>query len=277
MKVGVDYDFECRKCGQCCRHYQYVELYDKDIERLVSLGFDPEEFLQVKGGEAFLKHDGECVFLEGDLCRVHEAKPAVCRAYPLSLREAREGRTVVCVECPGVELGGNSTLEFEEGLERTFPLEEGRVVSPKLAREVRKKGAERIEKGERPLESFPEVAWLMKESGRYSRKAGRREIREQFWVSPLLNLLANSFIEGVETKVPSVGGREKEMEKRELAGIVERLKVPLGDLPIYAEVMKRAVEKLARERGSRSAVSTVRANRLGIKQFALKLLRKSLY
>lgn len=277
VKLEADYEFKCKRCGECCRHYQFVQLYDQDISRLIKLGHSPEEFLKVKNGMAFLKHEGgKCCFLD-DGCSVHEnGKPAVCKSYPLSLRDARKKKTTICVECPGVEIG-RGLFSFEAGLEEAASIDGKKLVSRELSREVRTLGKERMERGERPIKSFPEIAWLVKNGGLYEESAGKEKVRPMAWTNLMLRLAECGFLKTVEKKMPGKGGRNKKMERKELAKIVSELDTHLCDLPILGEIMKMALERLAERDGSRSAIATLRVNQLKLKPLAAKLLRASVY
>lgn len=93
--------FECTACGKCCRHqHGGTSILLEDAERLAAfLEIPLGTFLAVyctfryrrvsQGDSEFTvpdlrlrDRDGECVFLVGKLCSVHEAKPWVCRAAP---------------------------------------------------------------------------------------------------------------------------------------------------------------------------------------------------
>jgi len=69
-----------------------VRLLAGDVERLAAaLGRDVEtfvaEFCRLAPNRAQLvlaeREDGACVFLEGHDCRVYDARPTQCRAFPL--------------------------------------------------------------------------------------------------------------------------------------------------------------------------------------------------
>ncbi len=48
--------FECKQCGNCCRHLDCSELY-KDLDR----------------------GDGVCRYLKDNLCSIYEDRPLLCR------------------------------------------------------------------------------------------------------------------------------------------------------------------------------------------------------
>lgn len=82
--------FICRKCGQCCLGRGGIVLGARDIARLAAhIGVTAAEFLaeyaELSSGKQKIRcaSDGYCVFYEnGRGCRVHAAKPDVCRAWP---------------------------------------------------------------------------------------------------------------------------------------------------------------------------------------------------
>lgn len=82
----------CKKCGECCKHYPFVELSQNDIYELEKMtGLPLDVFANQKGEEVeeyFLsfKENGDCFFLNDNngscFCGVYEARPALCRKYP---------------------------------------------------------------------------------------------------------------------------------------------------------------------------------------------------
>lgn len=82
----------CQKCGECCKHFPFVELSEKDIgllEKRTELA--PHTFTNRKSKvlkEYFLqfKENGDCVFLSDKngcySCDVYEARPGICKKYP---------------------------------------------------------------------------------------------------------------------------------------------------------------------------------------------------
>lgn len=78
---------DCTECANCCR-VTATRLEEEDIERLAdALDMSVSAFR-----EAYLEFDEEagghwqmpapCPLLEGNLCRVYEARPDSCREYP---------------------------------------------------------------------------------------------------------------------------------------------------------------------------------------------------
>jgi Fe-S-cluster containining protein len=93
--------WDCHGCGACCRG-SIIPLSESDLEKLQGQKWDEQpDFAGIKtvvregllGGRKVLakRADGSCVFLTADnRCRIHElhgpdAKPAVCRMFPLQL------------------------------------------------------------------------------------------------------------------------------------------------------------------------------------------------
>jgi Fe-S-cluster containining protein len=83
----VTAQIDCTQCANCCRKTS-TALEDGDVERLAAaLEMDvPDlqatylEFVEDKGG--YWRLPAPCPLLEGNLCRVYEARPASCREYP---------------------------------------------------------------------------------------------------------------------------------------------------------------------------------------------------
>ncbi|QBG48168.1 YkgJ family cysteine cluster protein [Verrucomicrobia bacterium S94] len=83
--------FQCSGCGECCRWGGSVLLTDDDIHQMAA-------YLRLSEADFIEKHtrlapnrkqlalldqaDGSCEFLEGDRCRVYEARPEQCSSFP---------------------------------------------------------------------------------------------------------------------------------------------------------------------------------------------------
>ena len=82
----------CKKCGECCKHFPFVELSKNDIDSLEKLtALHSGEFANKKEQaveEYFLqfKENGDCFFLDEHKgsysCGVYEARPGICKKYP---------------------------------------------------------------------------------------------------------------------------------------------------------------------------------------------------
>ena len=83
--------YECDRCTACCRWPGQVKLTDAEITAMARfLSISEDEFIQhytrlhtSRTGLALQdKPNGECVFLEGNNCRVNPIKPQQCRNFP---------------------------------------------------------------------------------------------------------------------------------------------------------------------------------------------------
>jgi hypothetical protein len=88
----IEAQIDCTTCANCCRVSE-VEITDRDIDKLAKfLGMSREEFIrdstqQAESGEMILKRtEAGCVFLEGNLCSVYEARPHNCANFPHLVR-----------------------------------------------------------------------------------------------------------------------------------------------------------------------------------------------
>ena len=88
----IEAQIDCTTCANCCRVSE-VEITDRDIDKLAKfLGMTREEFIrdstqQAESGELILKRtEAGCVFLEGNLCSVYEARPQNCANFPHLVR-----------------------------------------------------------------------------------------------------------------------------------------------------------------------------------------------
>lgn len=82
---------ECQRCTACCRWPGQVRLTNQEITRIASFnGFEEREFIQQftrlradRQGLALQdKPNGECIFLDGNECRIQPVKPQQCRDFP---------------------------------------------------------------------------------------------------------------------------------------------------------------------------------------------------
>lgn len=78
----------CNGCGLCCRLFLInlnKEEYQSGQYRTMFAGLDPiTDFALAKDCGANLlakKADGGCVYLDGNLCGIHETRPKVCRDF----------------------------------------------------------------------------------------------------------------------------------------------------------------------------------------------------
>lgn len=110
--------FSCTRCGKCCHArggYQYVYLNERETRRLAGhLGLERRTFLarytrlDEDGYRVLRFRAGRCVFLDGRLCRVHDARPEQCRTWPFwseNLVDPETWRREVIEFCPGSRRG----------------------------------------------------------------------------------------------------------------------------------------------------------------------------
>jgi len=88
----IEDQIDCTQCANCCRVTE-IAIQDRDIEKLTKfLGVSRAEFLRdysmrAEDGELILKRDEKgCVFLDGNLCSVYEARPQNCAKFPHLVR-----------------------------------------------------------------------------------------------------------------------------------------------------------------------------------------------
>lgn len=105
--------FSCRRCGACCKGQGGIYLRSDQVEAAArGLGLAPEEFrrryTKAQHGLLALKTgpEGYCLLREPEsgACLIHEAKPAMCRAWPFfsGPLASPEGFTPVKNACPGI-------------------------------------------------------------------------------------------------------------------------------------------------------------------------------
>jgi Fe-S-cluster containining protein len=98
-------DFSCQSCGNSCRTFD-VDITAKDISRILKNRPDlkPEQFINhsplnnSRVYEYFIDNDGEkkkftlkkqegsrdCIFLENNMCTIHDFKPLICKVFPFT-------------------------------------------------------------------------------------------------------------------------------------------------------------------------------------------------
>jgi hypothetical protein len=91
---GIQEQIDCTVCAKCCRT-STTDLSERDIDRLARhlrieraqfvadyTAIDPEDHTRIL---KWTEGPG-CVFLEGNLCGVYEARPEICQRYPHLVR-----------------------------------------------------------------------------------------------------------------------------------------------------------------------------------------------
>lgn len=141
QKSGSDtgLNFECIKCGACCRHENLiVTLTGRDIANLSkSLGLSSKDLLRAfdfyilqndesppiglrnipslktEGGMAYIAlkklDEGDCIFLKDNLCMVHSFRPSACKSFPFIFEKQDDGLawglSALREICPGLGNG----------------------------------------------------------------------------------------------------------------------------------------------------------------------------
>ncbi len=85
-------EHNCIRCGRCCRIPGEVRLLNGEPERIAALlDISTDEFIENhtrltrdrRGLSIIEREDHSCSMLGPDGCRIQEAKPYQCRAFPL--------------------------------------------------------------------------------------------------------------------------------------------------------------------------------------------------
>ena len=81
---------DCTACANCCRH-TIVDVTVADIQAIAAyLGTTVDQVTQMytnpdsdsSSTRVLRNTDNACVFLDGNLCMIYEARPAACRNFP---------------------------------------------------------------------------------------------------------------------------------------------------------------------------------------------------
>ena len=104
--------FECQRCNVCCQGRGGIFLEAAEIAAAAALvQLSPAEFIarhcRPREGryEVLVGADGSCGLLGPQGCRIHQAKPAICRRWPFfpgilanpsAFEDARQA-------CPGID------------------------------------------------------------------------------------------------------------------------------------------------------------------------------
>ncbi|HTS62434.1 MAG TPA: YkgJ family cysteine cluster protein [Candidatus Acidoferrales bacterium] len=86
----VQQHMDCTACANCCR-YSVVSVDQAEIEKIARhLGTTPAEVVRLytlpdpdsRASRTLLNSKQGCVFLDGTLCTIYEARPKICRDFP---------------------------------------------------------------------------------------------------------------------------------------------------------------------------------------------------
>ena len=89
----IEEQIDCTQCANCCR-MATAKVTPRDVDRLARhFRLKPERIAadyvtesEEEGHILRRRENGECVFLDGNLCSVYDARPDVCRRYPHLVR-----------------------------------------------------------------------------------------------------------------------------------------------------------------------------------------------
>jgi uncharacterized protein len=88
ISQDIEDQIDCTACANCCR-VATVKIADRDVEKLAKrLGVSASRFLMeytredAEEGRVLNRNQGGCVFLEGNLCSVYDARPHTCLTFP---------------------------------------------------------------------------------------------------------------------------------------------------------------------------------------------------
>jgi Fe-S-cluster containining protein len=90
---AIEEEIDCTACASCCKQAT-VKLHDRDVERLsrflrITQRAFLAEYTTISGEGTILKRTGAgCVFLDGNLCSIYEARPSNCSDFPHLVRGA---------------------------------------------------------------------------------------------------------------------------------------------------------------------------------------------
>jgi len=107
--------FECTGCGKCCTG-ESGTIFINDTEATAiarTLGLSKKKLLEthaypMKGGHSIREREnGDCVFLDGKMCRIYEARPTQCRTFPFwpEVLRSEEKWKQAARDCEGIGQG----------------------------------------------------------------------------------------------------------------------------------------------------------------------------
>jgi Fe-S-cluster containining protein len=88
----VEKQFDCSSCANCCK-VATARITDRDVSKLAKyLRLSPTQFVKnyavqtADEGLVLRRTDSGCVFLDGNLCTVYDARPHTCQDFPHTVR-----------------------------------------------------------------------------------------------------------------------------------------------------------------------------------------------
>ncbi len=84
----VEDAIDCTQCANCCR-VATTQVTERDIDQMARfIGMKVAQFERdyteetEEEGRILKRNEGGCVFLEGNLCSIYEARPGTCQHFP---------------------------------------------------------------------------------------------------------------------------------------------------------------------------------------------------
>ena len=126
LRIQIQMDFQCQRCGHCCQVADPIDVYPKDIRRLASFFKIPaeeviEEYTIPHPNEPDLrafKESAPCRFYDKAQkgCKIYQARPMVCRCSPfLSPSQIGLQGVEIYEDCP-------ASLESYKRIERDLDI-----------------------------------------------------------------------------------------------------------------------------------------------------------
>jgi Fe-S-cluster containining protein len=90
VAADVEAQVDCMACANCCRQ-TVVNVSAEEVAEIARyLGIDEEQVAhlyltadpEVHGGRILINEPDGCIFLDGNLCTIYDARPQACRAFP---------------------------------------------------------------------------------------------------------------------------------------------------------------------------------------------------
>lgn len=116
MKQGKEQPiFACRQCGECCHGDKGILVTPLEAQGLaLFLGLSLDDLqrrflIESPMGPQLATHNGACIFLADNRCRVHPVKPRICREWPFlpALLAHADEFEAAKEACPGLNPEGN--------------------------------------------------------------------------------------------------------------------------------------------------------------------------
>jgi Fe-S-cluster containining protein len=213
LKKENELDFSCQSCGNCCKHFN-INLTHLDIERILEnrsdlntddfVGFAPsdkddhESFISTYGKRQIVlkkkKGKNECVFLENNMCSIHDFKPRVCKVWPFSLEEnneikwIKEHRGFIKKQCKHISVPGeNNPDELLQLLKQHY---KERNLFTKISNKWNNSKKELLNSGEMFLDIYDEdfLKFILEEAN--IKKSSEEELnKEEDFLSKIINNL----------------------------------------------------------------------------------------